>query len=231
MAKLYAVVPASGVGTRMQAGRPKQYLALLGATILEHTLNRLLAFSPIETIIVVISPEDEYWQQLNIRNHPRIKTCHGGAQRYHSVLNGLNFIKDDLDTDETTQVMVHDAARPCINQTDLQNLLNSACEQGSLLGLPVRDTMKRTNASGNVLTTVERDNLWHALTPQMAPLKVLLQAIQKCLDDKINITDEASALEYFGLSPKMISADPNNLKVTRPGDLALVEAYLLKENP
>jgi 2-C-methyl-D-erythritol 4-phosphate cytidylyltransferase len=91
--------------------------------------------------------------------------------------------------------------------------------------------MKRTDADGCVITTVERDNLWHALTPQMAPLRVLKHAIQKSLNDNINITDEASALEYIGLSPKMIIADPNNLKVTRPNDLALVEAYLIKGNP
>jgi 2-C-methyl-D-erythritol 4-phosphate cytidylyltransferase len=228
--KLYAVVPASGVGTRMQADRPKQYLTLLNATILEHTLNRLLAFSAIEKIIVVVSPEDKYWPQLSIRNHPKIDTCHGGAQRYHSVLNGLKYLKNNLAIDQMSQVMVHDAARPCIKQSDLQKLLDSACEQGSLLGLQVRDTMKRTNASGHVLTTVVRNNLWHALTPQMAPLRILQQAIQKSLDDNINITDEASALEHFGLSPKMIAADPSNIKITQPDDLALAEAYLLKEN-
>ncbi len=230
MPKLYAVVPASGIGTRMQADRPKQYLTLLNATILEHTLNRLLAFSAIEKIIVVVSPEDKYWQQLSIFNHPKIDTCHGGAQRFHSVLNGLKYLNNNLAIDQASQVMVHDAARPCIKQSDLQKLLDSACEQGSLLGLQVRDTMKRTNASGYVLTTVARDNLWHALTPQMAPLGILQQAIEKSLDDDINITDEASALEHFGLSPKMIAADPSNIKVTQPGDLALAKAYLLKEN-
>jgi 2-C-methyl-D-erythritol 4-phosphate cytidylyltransferase len=214
----------------MQADRPKQYLTLLNATILEHTINRLLAFSAIEKIIVLVSPEDKYWPQLSIRNHPKIDTCHGGAQRYHSVLNGLKYLKNNLAIDQMSQVMVHDAARPCIKQSDLQKLLDSACEQGSLLGLQVRDTMKRTNASGHVLTTVVRDNLWHALTPQMAPLRILQQAIQKSLDDNINITDEASALEHFGLSPKMIAADPSNIKITQPDDLALAEAYLLKEN-
>ncbi len=226
---LYAVVPASGIGARMKADRPKQYLTLLGATILEHTLNQLLNFSAIDKIIVAISPQDEYWQQLNIRNHPKIETCLGGAQRYNSVLNGLSYLQS-LGVDDAAQVMVHDAARPCINQTDLQNLLNSACDQGSLLGLQVRDTMKRTDINGNVLKTVDRNNLWHALTPQMAPLKTLQHAIQKSLDDKVEITDEASALEHVGLSPRMIAADPNNIKITRPDDIALAEAYLLKEH-
>jgi 2-C-methyl-D-erythritol 4-phosphate cytidylyltransferase len=229
MPALYAVVPASGIGTRMAADRPKQYLTLLDGTILEHTLIRLLEFSVIEKIIVVISPKDTYWQQLSIRNHPRIETCHGGAERYHSVLNGLNYLFD-LGVDENAQIMVHDAARPCIAQVDLQNLLGSACDDGVLLGLQVRDTMKRTDANGHVLNTVDRDNLWHALTPQMAPLKILHRAIQTALNDNVVITDEASALEHIGLSPKMIVGDPANIKVTRPDDLALAEAYLLKEN-
>lgn len=228
MTSLYAVVPASGIGARMQADRPKQYLKLLDLTILEHTIHRLLSFDTIGKVMVSVSPNDDYWKTLKISQHPKVETCLGGAQRYHSVLNGLNYLSE-LGVDGDSQVMVHDAARPCICLGDLQALYNHANDEGALLGLQVRDTMKRTNNAGNILHTVDRDNLWHALTPQMAPLAILQQAIQKSMDDGISITDEASALEHIGLSPKMVKGKPSNLKITRPEDLTLAESYLLNE--
>jgi 2-C-methyl-D-erythritol 4-phosphate cytidylyltransferase len=232
VSSLYAVVPAAGVGSRMQADRPKQYLNISDKTILEHTLERLLAFDYFEKIIVSISAEDEYWPELNLNNHPKIEVCSGGKERYDSVLNGLNHLRG-MGLNDNVWVMVHDAARPCITPADLDALYQSKNSHGSLLGLQVRDTMKRTDAEGNVIKTVDRNNLWHALTPQMATLGVLYEAITQCLTNNVNITDEASALEYIGLSPKMISGDPSNIKVTRPDDLALADSYLnqaLKES-
>ncbi len=232
MSSLYAVVPAAGVGSRMQADRPKQYLNISDKTILEHTLERLLAFDHFEKIIVSISAEDEYWPELNLNNHPKIEVCSGGKERYDSVLNGLNHLRG-MDLNDDVWVMVHDAARPCITPADLDALYQSKNPNGSLLGLQVRDTMKRTDVDGNIIKTVDRNNLWHAMTPQMATLGVLHNAISQCLSSNIPITDEASALEYIGLSPKMISGDPSNIKVTRPDDLALADSYLnqvLKES-
>ena len=86
--------------------------------------------------------------------------------------------------------------------------------------------MKRTGSDGNIIKTVERENLWHALTPQLAPLGVLHDAIEKAIKDGVNVTDEASALEYVGLIPKMLAGHPSNIKVTHPDDLALAEAFL-----
>jgi 2-C-methyl-D-erythritol 4-phosphate cytidylyltransferase len=212
----------------MQADRPKQYLNVAGKTILEHTLERLISFTSFEKIIVSVSAEDEYWADLSLDSHEKIEACQGGQERYDSVLNGLNYLKSKGVSDDAW-VMVHDVARPCITSLDLQTLYDSKSVQGSLLGLQVRDTMKRTDVNGNVIATVDRNNLWHALTPQMATLGVLHQAITQSLADKISITDEASAIEYIGLAPKMIRGDPSNIKVTRPDDLALVESYLKNE--
>ncbi len=222
---LYAVVPAAGIGARMQADRPKQYLLLNDKTILEHTVEALLAFSPFEKIILPISTQDQYWPKLKLNQHKKIITCDGGQERYHSVLNGLKVLLN-LGAKKDDWVMVHDVARPCITIKDLENLYKNANEQGVILGLQVRDTMKRTDQNGKILKTVERNNLWHALTPQLAPLGILHDAIGQALSDGINMTDEASALEYVGLKPKMLAGSPNNIKVTHPQDLLLANALL-----
>ncbi len=222
---LYAVVPAAGIGTRMGADRPKQYLMLQGKTILEHTLGQLLQFSPIEKIILPVSKNDTFLSTLSIGNHENIMQCDGGDERYHSVLNGLKTLLN-IGAQRHDWVMVHDVARPCIRQQDLKNLYQNVNGHGVILGVQVRDTMKRTDDNGQVLSTVARDNLWHALTPQLAPLGVLLDAIEKAVNDGVQVTDEASALEHSGYSPKMLVGHPSNIKVTHPDDLQLADAFL-----
>ena len=223
--RVYAVVPAAGVGSRMLADRPKQYLIIHDETIMEHTLKQLLCFSPIEKIILPISKTDCYWPKIRFNGHADIIACEGGSERFESVLSGLKTLSD-IGAMDDDWVMVHDVARPCIQHQDLQSLLDQASEQGAILGSLVRDTMKRTNDKGEIITTVERDNLWHALTPQLAPLGVLRHAIETCIQDGVNITDEASALEHIGLTPKMVAGSPSNIKVTRPEDLSLAAMYV-----
>jgi 2-C-methyl-D-erythritol 4-phosphate cytidylyltransferase len=227
--RVFAVVPAAGVGSRMQADRPKQYLSLHDQTIMEHTLHQLLAFTPIEKIILPISNGDEYWPDISLNGHPKIVSCEGGSERFESVLNGLNKLLE-CDAKDDDWVMVHDVARPCIQHEDLQKLINNACEQGAILGAQVRDTMKRTNEKGEIVTTVEREYLWHALTPQLAPIGILKNAIETAIKDGVSITDEASALEHVGLTPKMVAGAPSNIKVTRPEDLSLAAMYLSNQS-
>ncbi len=223
---LYAVVPAAGVGSRMLADRPKQYLMLQDKTILEHTLLQLLQFSPIEKIILPVSENDVYLDKLEIGRHQNIIQCDGGTERHHSVLNGLKTLLSN-GAKRNDWVMVHDVARPCVRQQDLENLYQHVNDQGVILGVQVRDTMKRTDDKAQVLNTVERHNLWHALTPQLAPLGTLLDAIEKAVNDGVLVTDEASALEYSGYRPKMLAGHPSNIKVTHPDDLQLANAFLL----
>jgi len=224
-ASLYAVVPAAGIGTRMGADRPKQYLMLQGKTILEHTLEQLLQFSSIKKVVLPVSKNDNFLAKLSIAGHENIVQCDGGKERYHSVLNGLKALLN-IGAQPHDWVMVHDVARPCIRQQDLENLYGNVSDQGVILGVQVRDTMKRTDDHGQVLSTVSRENLWHALTPQLAPLGVLLNAIEKAVNDGVSVTDEASALEYSGHSPKMLAGHPSNIKVTHPDDLQLADAFL-----
>lgn len=224
---LYAVVPAAGIGSRMGAEIPKQYLILQGQTILQHTLQKLTQFSAIEKIMVPISENDQWFADQPISTHKRIQTCIGGSERFESVLNGLNALIEQ-GADEQAWVMVHDVARPCFFQSDLENLFAQRNQQGAILALEVRDTMKRTDAAGNIIDTVERENLWHALTPQLAPLKVLRDAIAQCIAQGVQVTDEASALEFIGLQPKAVAGHPSNIKVTRPEDLELAMFFLSK---
>ena len=221
--RVVAVIPAAGVGSRMQADRPKQYLSLNGKTILEHTIDALLNHPLIDDVIVAISQGDEYFDQLGLRQKP-IRVVDGGKERADSVLNGI------LSLDENDWALVHDAARPCVDDADISNVLSligSEDVTGGILATPVRDTMKRVKPSSNIIShTEDRNGLWHALTPQLFPAMLLKRALQEGLAQGVSITDEASAMEFAGHSVAMVSGSPANIKITHPADLPLAEFYL-----
>ena len=224
MKRFFAVVPAAGVGSRMQSDRPKQYLMLGEKTVMAHTLQILIDFKPIEKIVVAISDNDAYWPEQGFIDHPKILTASGGKERCYSVLNALKTLTSIAKKDDW--VMVHDVARPNIQHSDLSKLVEKANEpDGLLLGYPVRDTMKRSKSDNKVSHTVERNLLWHALTPQVFQLGKLIDALTYCLDQGLDVTDDASAMEKMGYSPVMIEGRSDNLKITRPEDLALAEFY------
>ena len=221
---LTAIVPAAGIGSRMGADCPKQYLTLAGKTILEHTLGCLLSHPAIARVIVALAPHDGWFEQLAVAADPRILRVEGGIERAYSVLNALHVA-------EGKWVLVHDAARPCLTQGDLDALIASAmaCD-GAILGSRVRDTMKRTDGAGNIVATVEREQLWHALTPQMFPTGTLKRALEEGLALGALITDEASAMERAGFTVKMVEGRADNIKVTRPEDLSLAELFLQQQS-
>ena len=221
---LTAIVPAAGIGCRMGADCPKQYLQLAGKTIIEHTLERLLSHPAIAQVIVALAPHDRWFEALPVAADPRIVRVEGGAERAFSVLNGLHVAQGEW-------VLVHDAARPCLTHGDLDALIASAlaCD-GAILGSRVRDTMKRTDEAGNIVATVEREQLWHALTPQMFPTGTLKRALEEGLALGALITDEASAMERAGFTVKMVEGRADNIKVTRPEDLSLAELFLQQQS-
>ena len=223
MTTFSVVVPAAGVGSRMGASCPKQYLPLAGKFLIEHTLERLLGYPKVEQVIVAISASDTFFSTLAVASHPRVITTLGGAERADSVLNGLALVTSEW-------VMVHDAARPCITHQDLDLLIREAVTpDGALLGSRVRDTMKRTDQHGLIQKTVDREQLWHALTPQFFPTSLLRSALVKGKEHGAVITDEASAMELAGFRPKMVEGRADNIKVTRPEDLALAALYLQQQ--
>ncbi|WP_158785376.1 2-C-methyl-D-erythritol 4-phosphate cytidylyltransferase [Pantoea sp. BAV 3049] len=224
---IIAVVPAAGIGSRMQSGCPKQYLAINGKTILEHSLDSLLAHPAISRIIVAISPADPWFTALPIAADPRITVVKGGKERADSVLAGLQAAT------AAHWVLVHDAARPCLHPDDLTRLLaiTATSRVGGILAAPVRDTMKRAEAGKQAIAhTVDREALWHALTPQLFPLVLLRDCLHRALQEGATITDEASALEHCGYHPELVVGRSDNIKVTRPEDLALAAFYLIQRH-
>lgn len=225
----WAVVPAAGMGTRMGSDIPKQYLKLGDHTVLEHVISRLGNHPRISGVVVALAQDDPYWPELRPECSAALYTTTGGAERCHSVLNALNALPEEAVADDW--VLVHDAARPCLRSADLDLLLDTLVQHpiGGLLGLPVADTMKRTDDEGRVIETVSRENLWRALTPQMFRLGPLRTALQQVLDHGYLVTDEASAMEYCGYRPLMVEGHSDNIKITRPEDLALAELYLSRQ--
>jgi 2-C-methyl-D-erythritol 4-phosphate cytidylyltransferase len=207
---------------------PKQYLSLNGTTVIEQTLQTLIDNSRIEAVFIALSADDQWWGNTATASNPKIVTVDGGAERCNSVLNAISLLNKTATPDDW--VLVHDAARPCLRQDDLNLLMDSLSEHpvGGLLGVPVRDTMKRTDVDGTVTETVARDDLWHAYTPQMFRLGVLYQALQSAIDKGMMVTDDASAVELAGMRPRLIEGHDDNIKITHPGDLALAVFYLNK---
>lgn len=225
-ARYWAVVPAAGSGSRMQSKTPKQYLQLAGRAVLSHTLGRLLECDYIEGVVVAVSPGDEYWSSIEESDDPRVISVTGGQSRADSVLAALNKLKTIAHKDD--YVLVHDAARPCLRADDLEKLIHAVTQSdviGCILAVPVHDTMKRSNISGKIESTVSRERLWHAQTPQCFPLSTLQSAIEQGLQSGVDITDEASAFEAQGLQPLLVEGRSDNIKITRPADLALAELY------
>ncbi|CAI0838700.1 MULTISPECIES: 2-C-methyl-D-erythritol 4-phosphate cytidylyltransferase [Serratia] len=225
--QVIAVLPAAGIGSRMQADCPKQYLTIGHQTILEHAIHALLRHPRITQVIVAISPEDQQFKTLPIASDPRVLVTEGGQQRADSVLAGLQLAGN------AHWVLVHDAARPCLHPDDLERLLaiTAHSKVGGILAAPVRDTMKRAQVGQSIIShTVERQDLWHALTPQLFPLELLKLCLQRALDEGATVTDEASALEHCGYHPLLVAGRADNIKVTRPEDLALAAFYLTQLN-
>ncbi|MAA95579.1 MULTISPECIES: 2-C-methyl-D-erythritol 4-phosphate cytidylyltransferase [unclassified Arsukibacterium] len=223
-----AVIPAAGVGKRMQTNIPKQYLTLNDKTILQHSVERISRHPQISALWLALDSADPYFDTTPVADSA-INRVSGGSERVHSVRNALA----QIDAVRYPWVLVHDAARPLVRQVDISKLI--ACcyhaGHGGILASPVRDTMKRGNAGPAdtlVVATVEREQLWHALTPQLFPTALLREAITGALAAGVTLTDEASAMEWAGQRVLLVEGMADNIKITRPADLTLA-AYFLKQ--
>lgn len=223
----WAVIPAAGVGSRMQSDLPKQYLLLAGRPVLQHTVDALIAHPLIKGVLLVLAPDDSYFDDYDWSGYgERLVVCRvGGESRAASVRNGLQELQALADPDDW--VLVHDAARPCLARAELDRLINSVAggdTAGGILAVPVADTLKRADSRECIDTTVSRENLWQAQTPQMFHYGLLLRALQQGTDD--GVTDEASAVERLGLHPRLVMGSSHNIKITFPGDLPFAEWIL-----
>lgn len=220
--RMWALLPCAGSGSRSGAAGPKQYTVLAGRPMVLHTLDAFLACADIAGVLVAVSPGDAFWHAGNTPARVQVAPC-GGQTRAHSVANGLQALRE-AGAQDTDWVLVHDAARCLITPALIQGLIAQCRDDavGGLLALPVPDTLKQGRA-GRVAATVERGDKWLAQTPQMFRLGALQQALA---EPGVDITDEASAMEAAGHSPKLVEGSARNFKVTYPQDFALADAVL-----
>lgn len=225
--KVWAIVPAAGIGSRMQAQRPKQYLPLAGKTVLQVTLDKLQTLPDLAGCIVALSQDDPYFETY-CGQTPGITTVVGGPERSISVFQGLTHLMQRGCANDWA--LVHDAARPCVKPANLRKLVHEVLRLncGGLLAVPVADTLKQVE-DHRALGTVNRSGLWHAHTPQMFRVGELHSALQTALTQNLNVTDEASAMEAVGVRPTIVADSRDNIKITQAEDLALAEWILQQQ--
>ncbi len=219
---IWAVLPAAGRGTRFGGEIPKQYLQLAGKPLIEHALRALLAHPRVAGAMVALSDGDAHWPGWTTLLGKPLLRCTGGGERADSVLAALQALPAQVSNE--TLVLVHDAARPNLHAMDLDRLIVAAeRDDGAILGAPLRDTLKRADECGRIQATEPRDRLWRAFTPQAFPRGALTAALLQARTDGVLVTDEAMAMERAGFRPRLVEGSEDNLKITTPADLRLME--------
>jgi 2-C-methyl-D-erythritol 4-phosphate cytidylyltransferase len=222
----WAIVPAAGRGERYGGPAPKQYERILGRPVLSWTLAALLAEASISGIVVALANGDRRFGRLREARDVRVRACRGGSQRAVSVANALEALAGEAR--EEDWVLVHDAARPCLEVADIRALIAGVGGDrvGGLLAVPVGETLKRADSNGRVERTVSRDGLWRAMTPQMFRYGLLRRALALCIERERPVTDEAAAVEALGLRPQLVRGHGDNIKITHREDRGLAAAIL-----
>jgi 2-C-methyl-D-erythritol 4-phosphate cytidylyltransferase len=219
-----AIIVAAGKGIRMKGTMRKQYLDLSGRPVLAHSIMAFDSCSQVEEIFLVVPKEDvEYCQNkilslLDLKN--QINLVHGGAKRQDSVYNGLQAIAKNTDT-----VVIHDGVRPLIHPEKLKECILASKKYGAcILGTPASDTLKRVDKSGIIETTLPRENIWFAQTPQAFQYDIIIKAHETARRDGYVGTDDASLVERLGADVKIINGSKFNIKITKKEDLAVAKA-------
>jgi 2-C-methyl-D-erythritol 4-phosphate cytidylyltransferase len=228
MTGIWAVVPAAGRGSRFGGDTPKQYLQAAGAPLIAHALDALLAHPAIDGCVVSLAADDPRWPGWTMRCGKPVIACTGGRERADSVLAALRRVPAGADE----LVLVHDAARPNLVADDISRLVEAAHGHaaGALLAAPVRDTLKRADTAGLSTGTEPRERLWRALTPQAFRRTALIAALESAAAAGLLVTDEAMAMERIGARPRLVEGREDNIKVTTPADLALVDFLLRRRD-
>lgn len=224
--KNYAIILAAGRGTRMNQNINKMFLPLKGKPLIAHTLEVFCSLDIIQGIVLVVSPgEEDMMREKVLDVYPPkkpIKLVCGGAERQHSVYNGLK----DLPSD-TQLVAIHDGARPLITPQVIERSFEVAKKWGAAVaGMPVKDTIKLVDPSGKVKDTPDRNYLWLVQTPQTFSYPLIMEAHDKATRDNFLATDDSSLVERLGRDVYMIEGGYENLKITTPEDIAIAEGIL-----
>ena len=225
--KYFLVVPASGIGQRMNSQIPKQYLKLEnGLSILDQCLESTLSSEFISGFIVALDKKDKLFKSSVFAAHEKlISIVNGGKERFHSVQSALSELSQIAKPDDW--VLVHDAVRPCIKKDDIHKLIEEVGDDkvGGILADKVVDTVKQKNSNG-LVSTIDRKKLHLAQTPQMFRFGILKEAIEKAIKLNIHVTDESEALECLGYSIRIVDGSSSNIKITTQEDLELANYYL-----
>ena len=218
MIPFYAVLLAGGVGSRMGTALPKQFMPLMGKPVIEYSLEALRAIDSMKGITIVSDPN----HRPLCSTCPHTRYAPPGSRRQDSLHNALR----DLPGEETL-ILVHDAARPFLTPSIIQRVLQSAADVGAAAAaVPLVATVKQANNKGRVTKTLDRKTLWEVQTPQVVPLNVLREGLNKCRAENIVVTDDVSVAELMGLPVQMVKGCPQNLKLTTPHDFAFAEFLL-----
>ena len=234
MNRITAILPAAGLGTRMGAETPKQFLELGGEPLVIFTLRRLAACSAITDFILATRAEELSFLEDRVaraRIGRPARVVHGGETRQQSVGNALAQVAA-----ETEIVMVHDAVRPFVTVEQLDRLIAEARERGSvILGIPAIDTVKEVKRSSlpedvaRITGTIPRERIVLAQTPQAFRYRILREAFARAEADGVTSSDEASLVERLGQDVYVVLGSERNLKITRPADMDLARFYLEQE--
>lgn len=223
-----AIIPAAGRSERMRSNRNKQFMVLDGEMVLSHTIDVFQKCAKIDKIIIVVNENeiDFCWDAI-VEKHcfdKVVSVVAGGKERQDSVMNGLREIPP-----ETTMVIIHDGARPFVTLRIIENAIEALNGySGVIVGIPLKDTIKRVNEKNEVLETLDRDTLISVQTPQVFTPEELMKAYQRARMDEFYGTDDALLVERAGGRIKIIEGSYENIKITTPEDIVLAEAILKK---
>jgi 2-C-methyl-D-erythritol 4-phosphate cytidylyltransferase len=224
--QVHALIPAAGQSVRFGGTMLKQYTHLMGQPVMAHSIAAVRKHPAVERVTVALAPDDGIYDELIRPAYPDVSTVTGGESRAQTVMNGLIYIRE---TDPACEwVLVHDAARPCLPGSSLDDLMSCglASESGAILAVPVSDTLKLADENGFIISTVDRTRYWSAQTPQLFLLDQLLANLGSNLAAGLMPTDEAAAMESAGVYPLLVRGSASNIKITDSEDLALAEFIL-----
>ena len=221
------ILPSAGSGTRFNSDVPKQYFSIGEKKIIEFSIDLFLEFDECQAICIPVSQADRYYKKIPA--NPKLHFISGGSSRAESVKKGFDFA--DSSKFNFDNILVHDPVRPCLKETELRKILEDFSEkklQASILAIPVSDTLKLSKKN-LIKSTISRENIWRALTPQLFSKQTLKYAYNSNLDNLSNLTDEASLFDNLDVEVMIVRGSSENIKITFVEDLKLAENILLNQ--
>ena len=217
--RYWGLIPAAGLGTRMRSTVPKQFLKIGEKSIIEWTIDALAQNEKVDGLVVGLSDTDEHGAWIKSLHRKVLGIFQGGETRSQTVLNGIDCLLNNH-VSENDWLLVHDANRPLVSQSEISKLIEEVnCDDdGGIISLPIHDTLK-LGRQGRVVETQKRADRYRALTPQMFKLKQLQESLDHSIQNAVEVTDEAQAMEICGYKPKLVAGSALNIKITTLADL------------